>query len=75
MFVSNQGGQIGRRCDFKIFSPKNLAKKIGVFDSKYCLFMQKMISTLIFKKNAQSFLRKWGIIAEICDRNIYPRFG
>jgi hypothetical protein len=30
----------------KIFSPKNFAKKIGVFDSKQSKIMQKMTVTL-----------------------------
>jgi hypothetical protein len=41
----------------KIFSPKNLAKKFGVFDSKQSQIFKKLIITLVFEKNA-NFLSK-----------------
>jgi hypothetical protein len=40
---------------FKIFSPKNLAKKNGVFDSKQSQILEKLIITLVFKKKRQFF--------------------
>jgi hypothetical protein len=35
---------------FKIFSPKNFAKKIGVFDSRQSQILKKIIITLFFVK-------------------------
>jgi hypothetical protein len=39
---------------FKIFSPKNLAKKLA-FLTKQSQILKKMIITLVFKKNANFF--------------------
>jgi hypothetical protein len=58
------------RCyDFKnIF-----AQKFGVFCSKYCYCLKKMIITLVFEINANFFAEKLAKIAENCDHNIDPR--
>jgi hypothetical protein len=50
---------IGGRCnDFKNILAEKLSEKIGVSDQKYCKFIQKMIITLVFEKNANIFCRK-----------------
>jgi hypothetical protein len=58
---------------FEIFSPKNLAKKIKVFDSgqSYVNYAKKLIITLVFDKNA-NFCGKLSKIAENFDHNLDP---
>jgi hypothetical protein len=53
---------------FKIFSPKNLAKKLAQL---LLVFEKNVIITLVFEKNA-NFCRKLAKIAENCDHNIDP---
>jgi hypothetical protein len=38
--------------NFKIFSPKNLAKILAFFAQTAANFLQKVIMTLVFEKNA-----------------------
>jgi hypothetical protein len=56
----------------KIFSKKNLAKKMAGFAQNAASLCKKFIITLVFKKNA-NFLPKIGTKSpENCDRNIGP---
>jgi hypothetical protein len=57
----------------KIFSPKNLAKKLAFFAQTDAGFGKKLIMTLIFVKKRQHVRRKLARIAENCDHNIDPR--
>jgi hypothetical protein len=44
---------------FKIFSPKNLAKKLAFLTKNKAKFSKKLIITLVFKKNAKFFAENW----------------
>jgi hypothetical protein len=44
---------------FKIFSPKNFAKKSAFLTQKKLNFEKKLIITLVFKKNANFFAENW----------------
>jgi hypothetical protein len=62
--------KVGSPGIFKIFSPKNSAKKLAFLTqnkAKLC----KILITLFFEKNA-IFCRKLSKIAENCDHNIDP---
>jgi hypothetical protein len=56
---------------FKLFSPKNLAKKLVFLAQSTASFCKKMIITSVFEKNA-IFRQKLANIAENCDHNIDP---
>jgi hypothetical protein len=56
---------------FQIFSSKNYPKNLAFFADATAIFLQKMIITLVFEKNAH-FSPKLAKIAEISDRNIDP---
>jgi hypothetical protein len=56
---------------FRMFSPKKLAKKPGVFTQHKAKLFNNLIITLVFEINA-NFFRKLSKIAEYCDRNIDP---
>jgi hypothetical protein len=45
---------------FKIFSPKNFAKKLAFLTQNKAKFLKKLIITLVFKKNANFFAENWG---------------
>jgi hypothetical protein len=49
------------RChDFKTIFAKNFGEKIAFFaQTMYCLFLKKMIITLVFEKNANFFAENW----------------
>jgi hypothetical protein len=57
---------------FKIFSPKIFAKNWRFWHKTKLIFWKKLITTLVFKKNANFFRQKLGKIAENCDHNIDP---
>jgi hypothetical protein len=59
---------------FKIFSPKNSAKKLAFLSQNKAKFWKKLTITLFFEKNANFFHRKLSKIAENCDHNIDPWF-
>jgi hypothetical protein len=44
---------------FKIFSPKNFAKKLAFLTQNKAKFGKKLIITLVFKKNAKFFAENW----------------
>jgi hypothetical protein len=52
----------------KIFSPKNVAKKLAFFAQSTACFCKKFITKLVFEKNA-NFSPK---IGKNCDHNIDP---
>jgi hypothetical protein len=56
----------------KIFSLKNLAKKLSFLTQNKATFYNNLIITFVFKKNANFFRRKLGKIVENCDHNINP---
>jgi hypothetical protein len=56
---------------FKIFSPKNLAKKLAFLTQNKDKLCKILIITLVFEKSA-NFV-KLSKIAENCDHNIDPR--
>jgi hypothetical protein len=61
------------RCyDFKIFSPKNLAKILAFIAQTTITFCKNMIIKLVFEKTATFFRRKLAKIVENYDRNIDP---
>jgi hypothetical protein len=55
---------------FKIFSPKNSAKKLAFLTQNKAKLCKILIITLVFEKNANG--RKSSKIAENCDHNIDP---
>jgi hypothetical protein len=57
------------RCyDFlKIFSPKTLANKIGVFAQTRYSFYKNLTITLVFEKKPIFYAENWQKIAENCD--------
>jgi hypothetical protein len=57
---------------FKIFSPKNSAKKLAFLTQNKAELCKKMIITLVFEKNALFFRQILSKIAENCDHNIGP---
>jgi hypothetical protein len=57
---------------FKIFSPKNSAKKLAFLTQNKDKLCKNSIITLVFEKNANFFRRKLSKIAENCDHNIGP---
>jgi hypothetical protein len=57
---------------FKIFSPKNSAKKLAFLTQNKAKLCKILITTLVFEKNANFFRRKLSKIAENRDRNIDP---
>jgi hypothetical protein len=57
---------------FKIFSPKNSAKKLAFLTENKAKLCKLFIITLVFEKNANFFRRKLSKIAENCDHNIDP---
>jgi hypothetical protein len=59
---------------FKIFLPKNSAKKLPFFTRNKAKLCKILIITLVFEKNAIFLSRKMAKIAENCDRNINPWF-
>jgi hypothetical protein len=60
---------------FKIFSPKNSAKKLAFMTQNKVQLCKILIITLGFKKNANFFRRNLSKIAENCDHNIDPSFA
>jgi hypothetical protein len=60
---------------FKIFSPKNSAKKLAFLTQNKAKLCKNWIITLVFEKNANFFRRKLAKIAENCDHNIDPWFS
>jgi hypothetical protein len=56
---------------FKIFSPKNFAKKLAFFAQNKAKLCKILIITLV-EKNANFFAKKLAKIAENCDHNIDP---
>jgi hypothetical protein len=60
---------------FKIFSPKNSAKKLAFLTQNKARICKILIVTLVFEKNANFFRRKLAKIAENCDHNIDPWFA
>jgi hypothetical protein len=57
---------------FKIFPPKNSAKKLAFLTQNKAKLCKKSIITLVFEKNANFFAEKWTKIAENRDHNIDP---
>jgi hypothetical protein len=57
---------------FKIFSPKNFAKKLAFLTQNKAKLENNLIITLVFKKNDNFFAENWKKIAENCDHNIDP---
>jgi hypothetical protein len=57
---------------FKIFSPKNSAKKLAFLTQNKAKLCQILIITSVSEKNANFFRRKLAKIAENCDHNIDP---
>jgi hypothetical protein len=57
---------------FKIFSPKNSAKKLAFLTQNKAKLCENLIITLVFDKKRQFFRRKLSKIAENCDHNIDP---
>jgi hypothetical protein len=45
---------------FKIFLPKNFAKKLAFLTQNKAKFWKKFTITLVFKKNANFFAENWG---------------
>jgi hypothetical protein len=62
----NQNRAIRDRCyDFFLISPKNLAKILAIFvQTTASFFSKKMITTLVFEKNANFCRRQLAKIAE-----------
>jgi hypothetical protein len=60
---------------FKIFSPKNLAKKLAFFVQTTANFWKNCDHNIGFWEKRQFFRRKLSKIAENCDHNIDPRLG
>jgi hypothetical protein len=58
---------------FKIFSPKNLAKKLAFFAPTTASFCKNCDHNIVFLEKRQFFRRKLAKIAENCDHNIDPR--
>jgi hypothetical protein len=58
---------------FKIFSPKNLAKKLAFFVQTTASFCKNCGHDIGFWEKRQFFRRKLSKIAENCDHNIDPR--
>jgi hypothetical protein len=46
---------------FKILLPKMFSEKFGIFDSKYCVFMQKKDQNIGFQEKRQFISPKIGI--------------
>jgi hypothetical protein len=59
---------------FKIFLPKNLAKKLACFAQTTSSFCKNCDHNIGFWEKRQFFRRKLGKIAENCDHNIDPWF-
>jgi hypothetical protein len=59
---------------FKIFSPKNSAKKLAFLTQNKAKLCKILIISLGFEKNANYFRRKLSKIVENCDHNIDPRW-
>jgi hypothetical protein len=57
---------------FKIFSPKNLAKKLTFLTQNKAKFWKKIDHNICFREKRQVFRQKLGKIAENCDHNIDP---
>jgi hypothetical protein len=57
---------------FKIFSPKNFAKKLAFLTQNKAKLCKIVITTLVFDKKTPFFRRKLAKIAENCDHNIDP---
>jgi hypothetical protein len=57
---------------FKIFLPKNSAKKLAFLTKNKANLCKMLIITLVFKKNANFFAKNCQKIAENCDHNIDP---
>jgi hypothetical protein len=60
---------------FKIFSPKNSAKKLAFLTRNKASFAKIVIITLVFEKNVNFFRQNLAKIAENCDHYIDPRWG
>jgi hypothetical protein len=60
---------------FKIFSPKNLAKKLAFFTQNKAKLCKILIITLVFKKDDNFFAENWQKSPKNCDHNIDPRLG
>jgi hypothetical protein len=57
---------------FKIFSPKNLAKKCAFFAQTTASFRKNCDHNIGFWEKRHFFRRKLSKIAENCDHNIDP---
>jgi hypothetical protein len=57
----------------KIFSQKNIGKKLAFLTQNKAKLCKFLIITLVFEKNAKFFCRKLAKIAENYDHNIDPR--
>jgi hypothetical protein len=57
---------------FKIFSPKNLAKKLAFLSQNKAKICKNFYHNIGFWEKRQFFHRKLAKIAENCDRNIDP---
>jgi hypothetical protein len=57
---------------FKIFSPKNPAKKLASLTQNKAKICKFLIITLVFEKNAIFFAENWQKLQNNCDQNIDP---
>jgi hypothetical protein len=70
--INENQKNLGPMLSFKIFSPKNLAKKLAFCAKTTASFCKDAIITMVFDKKTQFCLRKLAKIAENSDHKIDP---